>query len=64
MKEISTLGERREVLITEKNRKSYTGRDNTYNEIAVLGRVNLGESVEVEITGNSAACFVGVPLKS
>jgi len=58
------IGERREVLITEKNRKSYTGRDNTYNEIAVLGRVNLGESVEVEITGNSAACFVGVPLKS
>jgi len=58
------IGERREVLITEKNRKSYTGRDNTYNEIAVLGQVSLGESVEVEITGNSAACFVGVPLKS
>jgi len=58
------IGERREVLITEKNRKSYTGRDNAYNEIAVLGQVNLGESVEVEITGNSAACFVGVPLKS
>jgi MiaB-like tRNA modifying enzyme len=58
------VGERREVLITEKNRKSYTGRDNAYNEIAVLGQVNLGESVEVEITGNSAACFVGVPLKS
>ena len=58
------IGERRKVLITEKNRKSYTGRDNAYNEIAVLGQVNLGESVEVEITGNSAACFVGVPLKS
>ena len=58
------IGERRKVLITEKNRKSYTGRDNAYNEIAVLGQVSLGESVEVEITGNSAACFVGVPLKS
>ena len=58
------VGERREVLITEKNRKSYTGRDNAYNEIAVLGQVNLGESVEVEITGNSAACFVGIPLTS
>jgi MiaB-like tRNA modifying enzyme len=58
------IGERRKVLITEKNRKSYTGRDNAYNEIAVLGQVNLGESVEVEITGNSAACFVGRPLTS
>jgi len=58
------IGERRKVLITEKNRKSYTGRDDAYNEIAVLGEVGLGESVEVEITGNSAACFVGMPLKS
>ncbi|MFP3289055.1 MAG: tRNA (N(6)-L-threonylcarbamoyladenosine(37)-C(2))-methylthiotransferase [Candidatus Micrarchaeota archaeon] len=58
------IGERRKVLITEKNRKSYTGRDDAYNEIAVLGQVNLGESVEVEITGNSPACFVGIPLKS
>ena len=58
------IGERRKVLITEKNRKSYTGRDDAYNEIAVLGQVDLGESVEVEITGNSPACFVGIPLTS
>jgi MiaB-like tRNA modifying enzyme len=53
------IGERRKVLITEKNEKSFSGRDERYNQIAVFGNVKLGDFVEVELTGNSSACLIG-----
>ncbi len=53
------IGEMRKVLITEKNEKSFSGRDERYNQIAVFGNVKLGDFVEVELTGNSSACLIG-----
>jgi MiaB-like tRNA modifying enzyme len=53
------IGETRRILITERNKKSFTGRDDFYNEIAIVGNANIGEFIDVKIIGNSAACLIG-----
>ncbi|MGC9099072.1 MAG: tRNA (N(6)-L-threonylcarbamoyladenosine(37)-C(2))-methylthiotransferase [Candidatus Micrarchaeia archaeon] len=54
------IGEVRKVLITEKNEKSFAGRDEFYNEIAVFGEgLDIGKFVNTKISANSFACFIG-----
>ncbi|MGC8699699.1 MAG: tRNA (N(6)-L-threonylcarbamoyladenosine(37)-C(2))-methylthiotransferase [Candidatus Micrarchaeia archaeon] len=54
------IGEVRRVLITEKNEKSFAGRDEFYNEIAVFGDgLDIGKFVNAKINANSFACFIG-----
>lgn len=54
------VGNTERVLITEKNTKSLTGRDDSYNEVAVRGEgTGLGEFVDVRITDFSSGCLMG-----
>ncbi len=56
------IGEQKEVIVTEKNSRSFTGRDEAYNEIAILGdNLELGKFVNVKIVGTSSACLIGEP---
>ncbi|MEM3572418.1 MAG: tRNA (N(6)-L-threonylcarbamoyladenosine(37)-C(2))-methylthiotransferase [Candidatus Micrarchaeaceae archaeon] len=54
------LNTEKTVLITELNGGSFTGRDDSYNEVAVInGAVHLGEFKKVMIIGNSSGCVLG-----
>ncbi|MEM3626017.1 MAG: tRNA (N(6)-L-threonylcarbamoyladenosine(37)-C(2))-methylthiotransferase [Candidatus Micrarchaeaceae archaeon] len=54
------LNTERRVLITEMNGKSFTGRDDSYNEVALVdGSAHLGEFKMVRIVGNSSGCVLG-----
>jgi threonylcarbamoyladenosine tRNA methylthiotransferase CDKAL1 len=54
------VGTRQRVLVTERNSRSFLGRDNTYREIAVIDEeIKLGEFLDVEIVGSSSACLIG-----
>ena len=59
------IGMRKRVLITERNAKSLSGRDEFYTQVAVLHgdrEVPIGGYVEAEIVGNSYACLISRPL--
>lgn len=67
----AVVGERRRVLVTERNGESLLARDDSYREIAVAGNgIRLGDAVDVEIVGSSSACLLanvigeGAPLSS
>ncbi len=54
------MGERRRVLITETKKGSLLARDQSYREVAVQGSgFKLGESIDVEIFGNTSVCLLG-----
>ncbi len=59
------IGRRKRVLITEKNAKSLSGRDEFYTQVAVLQgdrEVPIGSYVEAEVVGNSYACLISKPV--
>ncbi len=49
----------RNVLITERNSRSFMGRDSNYTEVAIIGNAELGRFADVKITGNSMGCLLG-----
>ncbi len=59
------VGTVRRVLITEENRKSYAGRDDSYRAVAVTNiddPSELGRFIDVRVTGNSYACLISSAL--
>jgi MiaB-like tRNA modifying enzyme len=57
------VGERRTILLTERNADSITGRDQSYRQVALREPgFRVGEFVDVEIIGNTPACLIGRPV--
>ncbi|MGC8662217.1 MAG: tRNA (N(6)-L-threonylcarbamoyladenosine(37)-C(2))-methylthiotransferase [Candidatus Micrarchaeia archaeon] len=57
------IGEVRKILITESNEKSFAGRDDFYNEVAIFGKdLDVGIFTNVKIIDSSAACFIGTKV--
>ncbi len=52
------IGTTEKICITEKNSKSYVGRDSFYRNIAVDSAEDLGTDITVRITGNSSVCLM------
>ena len=57
------VGERWHVLITERNDRSLSGRDERYRLVAFGSDKAVGDTADVEITGNTYACYIGMEIK-
>ena len=57
------IGERWHVLITEMNERSLSGRDGRYRLVAFVSDKTVGDTADVEITGNTYACYIGREMK-
>ena len=59
------VGKSEMVLVTEKNSKSFVGRDASYRNVAIpheeIG--GIGDVAEIEITGSSSVCLFGSVVK-
>ncbi len=59
------VGERRRILLTERGKGSVVGRDDSYREVAVQSEhFKLGETIEVDIYGSTAACLLAAPVEA
>ena len=59
------VGERRRILLTERRKGSVVGRDDSYREVAIRSEhFKLGESIEVDIYGSTAACLLAAPVEA
>jgi MiaB/RimO family radical SAM methylthiotransferase len=57
------VGRTERVLITERNKRSLTGRDECYREVAVVkGFVDLGAFINVRIVSSSSGCLIAESL--